>query len=402
MRLREIFLGTCVILATLLGVYALYRLTELLVVMFVAIIFASTVRPILATMKRYHVPGWLSILVIYVVTGLSLIILLTIAIPPVVGLTMEVFQDNAVISKLNYSLMRGGLALQRQFEVYIPVMTLPTRFREFTQLADQTLKEQAWPMASNVAYVLGQILLAIVISIYWLTARVTALRALLRITPRPHQQAIYKLWIETEDLLGGYFRGQLILVLIIGLASFVGLIMLRVPNALPLAVISGLLEFVPFVGPFLAVIPAILMGLTVSPLTAVLIGLWYLVVQQLEGSYLVPKIMSRSMSLHPLIVLLAIYAGFQLDGIVGALLAVPIVGVIQVLIRHAPTSFAEEAAARKSTHSEPPAGEQAANTPVEDSSAENGSPAVVALTGDSLDARHTGDSDLSDGIVPAA
>ena len=316
----------------------LINLSHLLIVLFVAIIFASTVRPLLHGLRRRGVPRWAAILLIYSATALAVIGLITVAIPPLVGLIMDMSQNNQLANEVSYSLMRAGLAFQRQFEIYIPVVGLPAQFQTFTEQADQTLREQALPFASNAFYVTGQITLAIVISIYWLTARATALRTALRAAPRQYQPTLSHFWIDTEEMLGSYFRGQITLALVIGLASFVGLTILRVPNALPLAVIAGMLEFIPFIGPIAAAVPAVLMGLTVSPLIAILVGVWYTLVQQVEGNYLVPKIMSNSVSLHPLVVLIAFFAGFQLNGIVGALLSLPIAGIIQLALRHLPAA----------------------------------------------------------------
>ena len=165
MRLRDIFYATCVVLGTLLLAYVLYELADLIVVIFVALIFASTVRPILRGMTRRHIPQWLSILIIYAGTALGLVGLILLAVPPIVTLMMDVFQNNSLINTMSYSLMRSGLALQRQFDIFIPVLSLPAQFRAFTDMADQTIKEQAVPFASNAFYVLGQIVLAVVISV---------------------------------------------------------------------------------------------------------------------------------------------------------------------------------------------------------------------------------------------
>ena len=105
--------------------------------------------------------------------------------------------------------MRAGLAFQRQFEIYIPVVGLPAQFQAFTEQADQTLREQALPFDSNAFYVTGQITLAIVISIYWLTARATALRTALRAAPRQYQPTLSHFWIDTEEMLGSYFAAKL-------------------------------------------------------------------------------------------------------------------------------------------------------------------------------------------------
>ncbi len=332
---RDVFIGTCIVLLTLGGAFVLFKLSNLLIVLFGAMIFASTVRPLLKTMTRWRIPQWLSIALIYGGSAIALIALFTLAIPPIISLMLDLFQDSELINQMSYELLRVGFAVQRQFEVYIPATALlPEQFRNLTEMADARLREQALPMASSAFAILGQILLAVVISIYWLTTRRTALRTLLRATPKDYQVTISRIWIDTEDMLGAYLRSQIILGLLIGAASFVGLTILRVPNALPLAVLAGLMEFIPFLGPIIAAIPAILMALTISPLIALLTAAWYLVVQMMEGNYLIPRIMGSSMSLNPLLVLIAIAAGFQLHGILGALLAIPLVGVAQVIVRH--------------------------------------------------------------------
>ena len=128
-------------------------------------------------------------------------------------------------------------------------------------------------------------------------------------------------------------RGQLILSLLIGTTTFIGLTLLGVEYALPLAIIAGLLEVVPVIGPIISGIPAVLVALTVSPLLAVLVGGLYLAIQQVESHVIVPQVMKRAVGLNPLLVILAVSVGTRLLGISGALLAVPIAVVIQVVAK---------------------------------------------------------------------
>jgi len=145
---------------------------------------------------------------------------------------------------------------------------------------------------------------------------------------------VYQIWVDTEDTLGTYVRGQLILAGIIGSVCYVGLLVLQVPNARALAVLAGLFEVIPFIGPVLAAIPAVLIGFTVSPVTGLLVLALYVVVQTVEGNYLIPYFMGRGLQLHPMIVLVAITAGFYLNGIVGAMLALPLVSALQITVYH--------------------------------------------------------------------
>lgn len=141
-------------------------------------------------------------------------------------------------------------------------------------------------------------------------------------------------WKQVETALGAYTRGQLALMLVVGVACFVGLVILRVPHAPALALIAGLTEAIPFVSPFIGGIPAVLLGLTVSWQIALLVAGWYVLVQQLEAHLLVLRIMHRAVGLNPFLVIVALIAGGTLKGVLGALLAIPVVAALQVLTRH--------------------------------------------------------------------
>lgn len=136
-----------------------------------------------------------------------------------------------------------------------------------------------------------------------------------------------------EDKLGAWLRGQIILSFVIGICVYIGLTIFGIEFALPLAIIAGLLEVVPVLGPIISAIPAVLIALTVSPIFALLIAGFYLAVQQLEGHLIVPQVMKRAVGLNPLLVILAVSIGSRLLGIGGALLAVPIAVVIQLVIQ---------------------------------------------------------------------
>jgi predicted PurR-regulated permease PerM len=169
---------------------------------------------------------------------------------------------------------------------------------------------------------------------YWLTAREQILNLLLRLSPLSRRSYVELIWNDVEKTLCAYVRDQVILIVVIGVAAYVGLVILGIPYAPALAIIAGLTEAIPLVGPFLGAIPAVLVGFTISPTTGLLIAGWYLLIQQLEGNILVPKIMEHQVGLNPLLVMIALIAGGTLNGMVGALLAVPIAGALQVIVRH--------------------------------------------------------------------
>jgi predicted PurR-regulated permease PerM len=145
------------------------------------------------------------------------------------------------------------------------------------------------------------------------------------------QENIRKIINQLEIKLGGWARGQIILMLVIGLVSYIGLLILGVPFALPLAIIAGLLEIVPNIGPILAAFPAVIVGFGVSPLTGFAVAALSFLIQQVENYVLVPKVMEKQAGLSPIITLLSLVIGLKVAGIVGAILSIPIVITTQIV-----------------------------------------------------------------------
>lgn len=139
--------------------------------------------------------------------------------------------------------------------------------------------------------------------------------------------------IHKADLaVGGYLRGQLVITIMLGVMIWVGLSLIGIPLATAISFLAAVFNLIPYLGPILGVVPAILLGFTVSPLAALLAALVFLVANQLEAHVLSPLILSRSTNLHPVTVMIAIMAGIGLMGLLGALLAVPLVAMVKVVL----------------------------------------------------------------------
>lgn len=161
-------------------------------------------------------------------------------------------------------------------------------------------------------------------------------------------QPLYEDLTEKADrAIGGYLRGQLLITLTLGVLIWIGLTIIGVPLATAISFLAAIFNLVPYLGPIIGVLPAVLLGLTVSPLTSVLAIVVFLLANQLEGHVLSPLILSRSTNLHPVTVLLAIMAGLGLMGLMGALLAVPLVALTKVVLE-------EYLLTRPAYRSEPP------------------------------------------------
>ena len=192
-------------------------------------------------------------------------------------------------------------------------------------------------LTANVFGGLIAFITAIVLFVYLLIDEKMIKEFIVSLFPNEHRGGITNVLRKVARKLGDWFRGQIILGVIVGILDLIGLLIIGVPYALTLAIISGLLEIVPGIGPIIAGIIAAMIALTDSPLKALLVIILYIVIQQLENNIIVPKVMQKAVGLSPIIIIVTILIGAKLMGIIGAIIAVPIAATIAVLVQEWPT-----------------------------------------------------------------
>lgn len=185
---------------------------------------------------------------------------------------------------------------------------------------------------AEVGGIILDIVLGLVISLYLLVDGPRFGTRSLALIPAEHRAKALFLQDNVSRVLGGYLRGQLTLALIIGVLAGVGTALLGLPYAVVLGVLAGLFELVPMFGPILSVIPAALVALFLPFPTIAWVLLFFLAIQQVENNVLAPRISGHAVGLHPLGAMFALLAGFQLAGLLGGLFAVPLAGVLWVLL----------------------------------------------------------------------
>lgn len=333
---KSAFLTTLVVAGALLTLYGAYLLGEILLILFGAIIFSSAIHPLVNEMTQRGVNCAAAILITYAGIIAALIALFVVSVPPMLGFLSQVMEREFLTAQLSAIVIDLRIALLKwdQLRALLPMVRMTPELVETINNTSSEVEKQAWPFTQQLLTVIGHIGLLLVLAFYWLIARVESLELFLKLTPYDSREQLRALWNNIETRLGAYLRGQVILMLIVGAVSFIGLLILRVPNALALAIIAGLFEAVPLIGPLIGAVPAVIMALVVSPVTALAVALFYALIQFVENNVLVPKIMSTNVGLNPLVVILAMIAGSTLHGVVGALFAIPIAGAIQVIAQH--------------------------------------------------------------------
>lgn len=286
----------------------LFLTQDIVIALFFAIILMSAFNRPIIWLEKHGIPRPLGILGVYVVSITVLALLLTLIVPP---LAREL----------------------TNFVRTVPI-TLPTEIRELKlSLADYgSVLSQIGSSLSSVFGVITStfstvffLVTIIVMSFYLLLDRQNLHKKFGWFDNADRWEKLAKSYIDDVELqLGSWVRGQLLLMFIIGLTTYIFLILLGIPYALPLAVLAGVLEIVPNLGPTIASIPAIIIAfLLVNPTMGGFVALFYIVVQQIENNILVPRIMKAAVNVEPLTAIIVILMGVRLAGVAGALLSIP-------------------------------------------------------------------------------
>lgn len=321
----EIEIRTWTIIKILLvpiAVYLLYVIKDIIALLFVVLILYAIFSPVVGAWakKIRRIPAVIALLLI-MVAALSAVIYLIL--PPIIN-ESSLFAANfpKYLDKISY------------LRAYVPDIksSLDALTKGIGGISSGFLSLTASIFGGIITFVT-----AVVLFIYLLLDDNAPKKLILYLSPESQKSKIIEIIKKVGYKLGAWFRGQMLLGVIIGVVDLIALSIVGVPYALILAIISGLLEIVPIIGPIISGTLAALVALTVSPLMALIVIIIYILVQQLEGAIIVPNVMKKAVGLSPIIIIISILIGAKLFGIVGALFAVPISAALSVVISEWPT-----------------------------------------------------------------
>jgi len=305
------------IVVVLLALAFLYIIRDILIVVFVAVIIAAAINGPVNWLQRHRVPRILGVTFIYLFILLLLALVVTLIFPPLA----EQIKQLAV--SFPEFMERASLTVQEwwgEHKIEGNLQMLLDRFSgKLTQAASSVF--------GTIIGIFGGLISAIiilVISFYLSVQEKGVKRFLISLTPNEHKHYISDLIERIQTRIGGWLRGQLLLMIIIGILVYIGLSILGVKYALTLALVAGLLEIIPYIGPILATIPAVILAFLQSPFLALLVLLLFIVIQQLENYVIFPQVMKRAVGLNSIIIIIVMLIGAKLAGVLGIILAVPL------------------------------------------------------------------------------
>ena len=338
----QVVLATIFVVCVFLIFWLLYRLRAVLFLFFVAIVIGTAIRPAVEWLHRRGISRSVGVIVIYILIASLLTGFLAISFPLIADQTTEISQNlPAYYTNLRQSLTNSNSRLLQNIGRQIPseLSLFMNRNPDTAEVIDQVAQTVLY---TNLVFRGILATLAIfLLAYYWTQESNFVLRSLLRIFPAQRRKGIREFMRLAETKLGGYIRGQGLLCIIVSLLAFISYVLIGLPYTLVLSIFAGVMEMVPIFGPALGAIPALLVALSIDPGKAIWVVVATAGIQMMENAVLVPRIMKNSMGVNPIIVLLSLIAFGSVFGIAGALLAIPLAAIIQMLVSRVVLTAAE-------------------------------------------------------------
>lgn len=361
---RRVILATLVVLTVATGFWLLYHYRLVVFILFVAIVIGIAMRPAVAWMQRRGVSAGVGAILVYLVLlalligfGFLVVPLLIDQIATISASLPDYYESlrNLMINSPSRPIWRLGQQLPAQLSSpsILPGLNNEVVPPEGTDPMD-TLVLQTLNYGSLIGWSTFVTLATLLLGFYWILEGQRATRMILLWMPMSWRDGARDIFDEIEIKVSSYIRGQTLLCLVIGVLSLVAYLLIGLPYALVLALIAGLMELVPWIGPVLGALPALLLALSIDPMLAVWVVVATLIIQQLENNVLVPRIMDESVGVNPIVTLLSIAAFGSLLGLLGAILAIPMAAIIQILLDRfliGPSAVEQETPAGRDTMS---------------------------------------------------
>lgn len=316
MKVKKIEISHKTIIFTvffLLALTLLWHIRSIIILVFISFVLMQAINPVVVRLEKIKIPRILAILIVYILILTTISFAIAGIIPILIEQTASLINSFPQIIQNIKIFNENNIDLSSQFKI---LEGIPSNIARI-----------AVSVVSNVFS--GLIML--VITFYLLLEKNNFLKYSNDLFGEKNKNKYIKIMNNLESILGHWVSAQLLLMTIIGLLSYIGFSILGLKYAVPLALLAGLLEAVPNIGPTITGIISSLIALTISPLTALFTVIFGILVQQLENNFIVPKIMNKTVGLNPLVTIILITSGGKLAGIGGAVLAIPLFLTIQAI-----------------------------------------------------------------------
>lgn len=325
----DISLGAILkVVAVILAIVFLYMVRSIVTIFIVSLILATLIDPMSDWFAKKRIPRALAVLLIYIVLIGILALMITLLIPPLVEQSTQLIKN---LSSNVENLLNRVSALK---DLAVSKGLVSNGEEAMTSL------QAGWPKALSGVYStltgffggLVTFILILVLTFYMVVEGDALKKFFKSIAPEKYQPHLVGLFTRAQHKIGLWMRGVLILSVIIGVFIYLGLTILGVKYALVIGILAGLTEMIPYFGPIISAIPAVILAFSQEPIKGLLVAGLFVLAHQLENHILVPKVMQKATGINPVLSILSMGVGFQLAGFFGALLAIPMATALSVFV----------------------------------------------------------------------
>lgn len=332
---RRVVWATLVLVSVMFCFWLVYHFYKVVFILFIAIVVGTVIRPIVNWLYQRGIPRAAGVILVYLVLLILFIGFLWLLFPLIfkqgTTLAMEIpgyYQDlrDWLTHYPNQLFMRLGQLLPASLP------TLNAVGQTGQDIVDSA--GQVWGYVLFLAQIFFIAIVILALTLYWTLDGPRIIKSFLLLIPQDHRERTGDLIAAMEAKVGFYIAGQGLLCFTIGILALIAYSLIGLPNAFVLALAAGVLEAVPMVGPTLGALPAALIAISIGPDRLIWVIVATVVIQQLENSLLVPRVMNKAVGVNPFVTLLALFAFSSLFGIAGALMAIPIAAITQLALDH--------------------------------------------------------------------
>ncbi len=320
------------IVLTVTVLVLLFYLRDLILIIISSVVLASAIEPLVSWFERHGIARTLGVIIIYLGTFLIALGAIYFLLPPLfadlssfVGAIpqhLQTLSDFAEGSNIPFSAITLDLAGQ-------------ISFKDLMQVLEASLTGVTSGALQTASVLFGGILsfvLILVISFY-LAVQNDGVENVLRVlTPLKQEKYVIDVWKRSRRKIGLWMQGQVFLGIFIAIFVYLGLALLGIKYAFLLAILAGVFELIPYVGPVLSAAPAVFLGFTQDPLTGLLALGFFIIIQQFENHLLYPLVVKKMVGVPALMVIISMIVGAKLAGFLGILIAVPVAAILMELI----------------------------------------------------------------------
>lgn len=305
---------------------------NIIVPIIIAGLLSYLLRPLVGLFVRYKVPKVAAILLAFIIPILLFAIFATYTGSIVVDQFTQLTNDLPRI--IDIAKQKADETINYDWFRYLPSLNLEEKVAEFLGKATNNVSIFILDFIGTVTNIGTIILLIPFLLFYFLKDGAKLPDSIVKILPVEHKKNVREMLKDIDTTLSAYIQGQMLIAFAIGIMMYIGYLLINLRYAAVLAIFAMITCIIPFFGPFIGIIPALLISLTISPLMPLKVLLVMIVVQQIDGNFISPQVMRRSLDIHPVTVILILTGCVSLFGVMGLIISIPLYAAIKVTVKN--------------------------------------------------------------------